>query len=286
MTNALHPAAQIEEGVAAWQARGWPTPDVIFVSGSGLGVELGQPAFGPVPLGEVLPFPVHSLVGHNHEAEIHRVALSDGGARHVLYCRGRIHAYQGYNAHQTVYAVRLGARLGARVLLMTNAAGGMNPALHPGDLVLVRDHLNLSGLNPLVGQLPPEWGPQFPDMVRAYNPALRATIQKAAQALGIPLQEGVYAGLLGPTYETAAEVQMLRTLGADLAGMSTVLEVIAAHHMGVRCAVLSLVTNLAAGVSPEPLDHDEVLEAGNQARGVVGQLLGAILADPLLGTDR
>jgi purine-nucleoside phosphorylase len=278
MSNNPSPAAQIEAGITAWKERGWPAPDVIFVSGSGLGVELGEPAFGPVPLAEVLPFPVHALIGHQHEVELHRVTPSEGVERVVLYYRGRIHAYQGYDSHQTVYAVRLGARLGARVLLMTNAAGGMNPDFEPGDLVLVNDHLNLSGMNPLVGQLPPDWGPQFPDMVEAYNPELRQTILGLAEELGIPLRQGVYGGLLGPTYETRAEVRMLRTLGADLAGMSTVQEVIAAHHLGVRCAVLSLVTNLAAGVSPNPLDHEEVLEAGQKARGTVGRLLAAVLA--------
>jgi purine-nucleoside phosphorylase len=253
---------------------------VALVAGSGLGVELGRPAHGPVPLGEVLPFPVHALEGHTHRVEV----VEPIAGRPVLYFRGRLHAYQGYTAHQVALPVRLAGLLGARVLLATNAAGGIHPDFRPGELKLITDHVNLTGANPLCGELPRAWGPRFPDMSAAYDRDLRSLLARLAAGLGIELGEGVYGGLLGPSYETPAEVRMLRTLGADLGGMSTVLEVIAARHLGLRCAALSLVTNLASGVSPEPLDHEEVLAAGRAASRDVARLLGAALAHPdLLG---
>lgn len=258
-----------------WRDLGWPAPDLLLVSGSGLAVGLGEPLRGPIPLSELLPFPTEGVVGHPME-----VALLEPVPGHrVLYHRGRVHGYQGYPPAEVVAHVRLAARLGARTLVMTNAAGGLDPDHRPGDLVAVSDHLNLTGWNPLHGGVPADWGPQFPDMVNAYDPELRRLLHGKAEGLGIALREGVYAGLSGPSYETPAEVRMLRTLGADLAGMSTVLEVIAARHLGMRCLVVSLVTNPAAGVTGEPLDHDEVLEAGRAAAGRVRRLLGALLRD-------
>jgi purine-nucleoside phosphorylase len=273
------PERMIETGLARWRWLGWPAPAALVVSGSGLGVGLGPPAHGPVPLAEISPFPLRAVVGHTLEAEL----LLPAPDRPVLYCRGRIHGYQGYSANQVVFFVRLARRLGAAALVQTNAAGGLNPAYRPGDLVLIGDHLNLTGLNPLRGELPGDWGPRFPDLVDAYDPALRALAREHAERLGLPRPaEGVYAGLAGPSYETPAEVRMLRTLGADLGGMSTVLEVIAARHLGMRCLALSLVTNPAAGVTGQPLDHEEVLAAGRAAAGSVARLLAALIADPRL----
>jgi purine-nucleoside phosphorylase len=146
--------------------------------------------------------------------------------------------------------------------------------------VLIKDHLNLTGLNPLRGQLPPEWGPRFPDMTNAYDPRLRELTLAVAGSLGIPLTEGIYAGLAGPSYETPAEVRMLRLLGGDVTGMSTVLEVIAAHHMGVRCLCVSMVSNPGAGLSDVTVTHQEVLAAGRAAAGNLRELLGAVLAAP------
>jgi purine-nucleoside phosphorylase len=200
----------------------------------------------------------------------------------VAYLRGRLHAYQGYTAAQTVFPVRLLALLGVETLLLTNAAGAVTSRLTAGDLVLIADHLNLTGNSPLRGDPPAEWGPRFPDLTQAYDPRLRALLGEHAQRLGIELREGVYAGLPGPSYETPAEVRMLRTLGADVVGMSTVLEVIAARHMGVRCAAISLAANLGAGMVPEPLDHEEVLAAGRQAAGRLQQLFASVLTDPAL----
>jgi purine-nucleoside phosphorylase len=271
-----HLEQQLREAVAKWDRLGWPRPQVAVVSGSGLAVELFPPRHGPAPLTDFLPFPVRSVEGHPHEIQL----LEPDAERRVLYFRGRLHAYQGYDAAQTVFQVRLAALLGARVLIMTNAAGGLNHDYRPGQLVVVRDHLNLTGLNPLWGEPPQDWGPRFPDLGQAYDPDLRSLILRHATNQGLGVDEGVYAGLGGPSYETPAEVQMLRTLGADLVGMSTVLEVIGARHLGVRCACISLVANLATGVSGSAVDHEEVLAAGQAAAQHLQTLLSVVLKDP------
>jgi purine-nucleoside phosphorylase len=252
------------------------------VSGSGLAVDLGPAERGPIDLSYFLPFAAHPIAGHPHQVEL----LRPRAERAVLYLRGRLHAYQGYSAHQVVFPVRFAAQLGARVLILTNASGGLSVERRPGDLVLIRDHLNLSGLNPLRGQLPPEWGPRFPDMAAAYDPPLRRLAARLAGEQETPLGDGVYAGLLGPSYETPAEVRMLRALGGDVTGMSTVLEVIAGHHMGMRCLCLSLVTNPAAGLAAGPLSHEEVLAAAAAGGERLRRLLAALLAaEELLGAQ-
>jgi len=278
--NVLSPSdfAELDATVERYLALGWPRPAVAVVSGSGLAVPLGEPSHGPVPLQELLPFPIHGIEGHPLAVEL----LTPSTGSPVLYFRGRLHAYQGYGLARTMLPVRLAARLGARTLVMTNAAGGLRADLAPGDLVLLEDHLNLTGRNPLTGEPPAEWGPRFPDMVAAYDPHLRQLALEIAGELGVELASGVYAGVLGPSYETPAEVRMFRALGGDVAGMSTVLEVIAARHFGVRCLCMSLVTNAAAGVTGEPLDHDEVLEAGQAAAETVRRLLTRLIADPRL----
>jgi purine-nucleoside phosphorylase len=268
--------APLREAVARWDARGWPRPAVALISGSGLGVDLAPPAHGPIPLAEIVPFPVHAVEGHAHAVEL----LLPLPGRPVLYFRGRLHMYQGYDIHEVVFPVRLAALLGAKVLVLTNAAGGVSPELRPGDLVLLRDQINLTGMSPLRGQLPPEWGPRFPDMTHAFDPRLAALARSIAGDLGVPLAEGVYAGLAGPSYETPAEVRMLRTLGGDVTGMSTVLEVLAARHLGVACLGISLVSNAAAGLSDAPLDHAEVLAAASAAASRLQALLAALLQDP------
>jgi purine-nucleoside phosphorylase len=271
-----HHEKELAAAVDRWRGLGRPDPDVAVVAGSGLEVELGAAEAGPEPLADWLPFPVRAVPGHGHRLELTRTAAG----RRILYFRGRIHGYQGYEASEVVFAVRFAALLGARTLIMTNASGGIRPEWRAGTLAAVTDHLNLTGRNPLAGEPPPEWGPRFPDLLDAYDPRLRALARKHAAALGFELAEGVYAGLSGPSYETPAEVRMLRAMGADLVGMSTVLEVIAARHLGVRCLVLSLVSNPGAGVAPAPLTHEEVLEAGREAAGRVQRLLAALLDDP------
>jgi purine-nucleoside phosphorylase len=271
----------LKEAVDRWDGLGWPRPTVALVSGSGLGVDLPGRAHGPVGLDYFLPFPLHPVEGHAHEVEV----LLPRPDRPVLYMRGRLHSYQGYSAHDTVFPIRLAALLGVKLLLLTNATGGLNPSFGPGDLVLLRDQINLSGLNPLRGDLPPEWGPRFPDMSQAFDPGAAAVARAVAAELGVTLQEGIYVGLAGPSYETPAEVRMLAALGGDVTGMSTVLEVIAARHMGVRCLGLSLVSNAAAGVNPGPIDHEEVLAAGEKAAATLARLFTALLARPDLVAD-
>jgi purine-nucleoside phosphorylase len=269
---------QHKSAVERFDLLDWPRPEVAVVSGSGLGVDLGERTHGPLQLEFLLPFPTHAIAGHQHAVEMFE-PLPD---RHVLYYRGRIHSYQGYSANDTVFPIRLAVLLGAKVLVMTNATGGLQPHHRAGDLVLIKDHLNLTGLNPLRGQLPPEWGPRFPDMTNAYDPHLRALTLRLAGELGIPLSEGVYAGLAGPSYETPAEVRMLQILGGDVAGMSTVLEVIAARHMGMRCLCVSMVSNPGAGLSDAPVAHEDVLAAAEAAAEKLQKLLGAVLRAPEL----
>jgi purine-nucleoside phosphorylase len=269
-----HYGPELEIEVARWDSRGWPRPEVALVAGSGLGVEIG-PTLASRRLEDLLPFPVRAVAGHDLGVD-----LLDLSGRSVLYFRGRLHAYQGYEAGQVVFPVRLAGLLGARVLVVTNASGGISPKAAAGDLVQITDQLNLTGRTPLWGEPPAAWGPRFPDLADAYDPGLSELARREAARLGIPLAAGVYAGLPGPAYETPAEVRMLRALGADLVGMSTVLEVIAARHLGMRCLGLSLVANPAAGVAAEPLRHEDVLRAGAEAGERLRRLLGAILAAP------
>lgn len=267
---------QHKSAVERFDLLGWPRPEVTVVSGSGLGVDLGERTHGPIQLDFLLPFPAHPVEGHQHVAEM----FEPLPGRHVLYYRGRLHSYQGYSANDTVFPVRLAALLGSKVLVMTNATGGLQPHHRAGDLVLIRDQINLTGLNPLRGQLPPEWGPRFPDMTAAYDPDLRALAIRLAAELGVPLSEGVYMGLAGPSYETPAEVRMLQLLGGDVAGMSTVLEILAVHPMGVSCLCVSMVSNPGAGLSAEPVKHEDVLAAGQGAAAKLQKLLGELLRHP------
>jgi len=269
---------QHKSAVERFDLLGWPRPEVTVVSGSGLGVDLGERTHGPIQLDFLLPFPAHYVEGHQHAVEM----FEPLPGRHVLYYRGRLHSYQGYSANDTVFPVRLAALLGAKVLVMTNATGGLQPHHRAGDLVLIRDQVNLTGLNPLRGQLPPEWGPRFPDMTAAYDPKLRELATQAASELGISMSEGIYMGLAGPSYETPAEVRMLQLLGGDVAGMSTVLEILAVHPMGMRCLCISMVSNPGAGLTSEPVKHEDVLAAGQGAAAKLQMLLGALLRHPAL----
>ncbi|MEL7058389.1 MAG: purine-nucleoside phosphorylase [Acidobacteriota bacterium] len=271
-----HLVRELDVAVDAWRRRGWPEPDVLLVSGSGLSIDLGQPLAEPVPWADLLPFEVVGIEGHPLTAEL----LEPVPGRVVLSSRGRLHAYQGYSRAQVVFTIRLAAQLGARLLLMTNSSGGLRPELGAGSLVAIADHLNLTGDNPLWGRFPASWGPQFPDMSQAYDPDLRRLLLDIARAEGIAVEEGIYAGVPGPSYETPAEVRMLHRLGADVVGMSTVLEVIAAHHLGMRCGCLSVVANPGAGVTDERLDHADVLTQGAEAGRRVAHLFERLLAHP------
>jgi purine-nucleoside phosphorylase len=250
-------------------------PVVGLVLGSGLGPLanlLGEAV--AIPYEEIPEFPAASVTGHAG-----RLVVGTLGGVPVAAMQGRVHAYEGWSAEDLSFGVRLLAFTGVRALLLTNAAGAVNPGLAPGELVRITDHLNLTGANPLTGRNDDRVGPRFPDMSEAYDPKLGALLDACAARLGIPLGAGVYAGLAGPSYETPAEVRMLRILGADLVGMSTVLEVIAARHAGVRVAAVSLVTNLAAGLAGRPLSHAEVLAAGEGARDRLTRLATAWVAE-------
>ena len=220
----------------------------------------------------VLPFPMHHLEGHNHTLTLWR-----RGDETLLVMNGRLHLYQGYRPEEVVAPVRLAALMGAGTMIATNATGALDPAIEPGSLVVIGDHLNLQGSNPLVGAWGRELGPQFPDMTDAYDPGLRRLALEEAAAAGFQVSEGVYAGVLGPSFETPAEVRMLRRLGGSVVGMSTVPEVIAARHMGMRVLVLSLASNPAAGLSSTPLSHEEVLAAGAEAAQRLRELMGRLV---------
>lgn len=262
----------------AWLDRGWPRPRIVLVTGSALELDVEGVLPRAMPFSELLPFPVHAVAGHAHTAQIIQ-PLDD---RPVLLLQGRLHCYQGFDAHQVVFGVRLGALLGAEALILTNAAGSLRRDLPPGSLCALSDHVNLSGRNPLLGELPAQWGDRFPSMNDAYDQALRRCALEVARDAGLELSEGVYAWLLGPTYETPAEIRMLQTIGVDLVGMSTVPEVIAARQMGLRCFALSLVTNLAAGLSDVPPSHEEVVAEGRDAAQRLRSLLLGLLRVPSL----
>ena len=254
-------------------------PRVALVLGSGLGDYAEQlVAARHIDYAE-LGFPRSHVQGHAGRLFYGRTR-SEAGAPgvEVLAMQGRVHAYEGHDLQTVVLPVRALIGAGCQVVLLTNAAGGVGEGLAAGDLVLIRDHLNLVGGSPLRGENDPALGPRFPDMTAVYDPALRALAEQVAARQELRLPSGVYACGLGPQYETPAEVRMLRALGADLVGMSTVPEAIAARHRGARVLGISCVTNLAAGISPQPLSHDEVTETAQRVRGVFIRLLDGILA--------
>jgi purine-nucleoside phosphorylase len=239
---------------------GAAVPQVGLVLGSGLGAfadELEDHI--AIPYEEIDGMPVSGVEGHAGNLVFGRV-----GKVPVVAMQGRVHLYEGHSPEDVVFGVRLMIRLGAKAVIITNAAGGIAENLDVGDLMVIDDHMNMTGRNCLVGANDKNLGPRFPDMTEAYDASFREVAKAAAQKQGFELKSGVYAGLLGPTYETPAEVRMCRTLGAHAVGMSTVLEVIAARHMGARCLGISCITNKAAGLSPEKLDHAEVQDTANR----------------------
>jgi len=250
-------------------------PTVGVVLGSGMGAVADRVESRVViPYEEIPEFPATSVPGHAGKLV---VGLLSGVPVAVL--QGRVHLYEGASAEDVTFGVRLLGWFGVRSMLLTCAAGAVNPAFAPGQLVRIADQLNLTGANPLTGPNDDRLGTRFPDMGAPYDARLGELLDACAARVGPALPSGVYAGLAGPSYETPAEIRMLRTLGADLVGMSTVLEVIAARHAGLRVAALALVTNLAAGLAPAPIDHDEVLAAGAEARERLGRLLAAWVAE-------
>lgn len=249
-------------------------PKVALVLGSGLGSFANRLADKVVvPYSSITGMPVSKIVGHAGN-----LVLGTSEGLPVAAMQGRVHLYEGHGPADVVFGVRLMRELGADTLLITNAAGGCGDGLVSGDLMLITDHLNLTGRHCLEGPNEEAFGTRFPDMSQAYDLELGVIADSVARANGFELARGIYAGLLGPSYETPAEVRMMRTLGADAVGMSTVLEVIAARHMGMRVLGISCITNLAAGISATHLSHDEVTETADRVRGRFEGLVRGVLA--------
>ncbi len=254
-------------------------PRVGVVLGSGLSAFADRITRAvAIPYQEIPEFPASGVEGHPGRLVVGELP-APGGAVPVAVMQGRAHGYEGWSAEDVAFGARLLCRLGAGALLLTNASGGVNTELAPGDLVRITDHVNLSCSNPLTGPNDARLGPRFPDLGGAYDPGLGEVLEAAARRVGVTLKRGVYACLAGPSYETPAEVRMLRVLGADLVGMSTVPEVIAARHMGVPVCAVAMVANMAAGISARPISHAEVMAAGERVREALGRLLAAAIPD-------
>lgn len=269
-----HDAVLAAAAVVA-QRTGRPRHHLAVVLGSGLSSYAATlPGAVGIPYAEIPGFPVPKVEGHS--GNLFSVEM---GGHPTIVLAGRVHTYEGWEMDEVVFAVRTAIASGCRIVVLTNAAGGAGDGMTPGDLVLIRDHLNLTGRNPLVGDNDPRVGPRFPDMSTIYPKELRDLARRAGARVGITLGEGVYAWFLGPSYETPAEIEMVRRIGGDLVGMSTVPEAIAARHMGARVVAISLVTNFAAGISPEPLSHDEVVATANACRDKITALMAVLLPE-------
>ncbi|MFY9673943.1 MAG: purine-nucleoside phosphorylase [Terriglobales bacterium] len=265
--------ARAESAEAFVRSRSPLHPEIGLVLGSGLGAfadDLSEAV--QIPYAEIPSFPRSTAIGHAGQ-----LVIGKSGNVPVAVMQGRVHLYEGYSAAEVAFPTRVLGRMGIRSLILTNAAGGINAEYGQGALVMLRDHINLQGQNPLTGPNDERFGHRFPDMSFAYAKRLREIALEEARKLGIAPHEGVYAALAGPSYETPAEIRYLRTIGADLVGMSTVAETIAARHMGIEVLAISCVTNMAAGTTDKALDHEEVLEVGRRVMGQFVALLRAVL---------
>lgn len=266
---------EIREAVTFVQSRSPLRPTVGLVLGSGLG------AFAQtleravhIPYGQIPHFPTSTAIGHKGE-----LAIGHAHGVPVAVMCGRVHYYEGYTPAQVVFPIRVLSGMGIKVLVVTNAAGSVNVNYKPGELMIIDDHINYMGMNPMIGANEEKLGERFFDMTEPYDARLREIAEKACRAVGMPVRKGVYIAFSGPSYETPAEIKMSRTLGADAVGMSTVPEVIAARHLGIRVLGISCITNMAAGVLKKKLDHKEVLEVGERVRAGLLDVLGRILQD-------
>lgn len=267
-------AQTVREAVAAIRERTNHVPEIGLILGSGLGDLAEQIADATViPYGEIPHFPVSTVAGHAG-----RLVIGHLEGKTVVAMQGRFHYYEGYSMAQVAFPVYVMKFLGAKVLIVTNAAGGMNKAFQPGDLMLIVDHLNFTGDNPLIGPNDDELGPRFPDLSRAYDPELIALAEQKARDLGIRVQKGVYAGISGPNYLPPAELVMLRRLGGDAVGMSTIPEVIAAAHCGLRVLGISCITDMAIGEELEPLTHEQVVAVAERTKPKFTALVRAVVA--------
>ncbi len=249
-------------------------PETAVVLGSGLGAfasSLEQAT--SIPYQDIPNWPAARVIGHDG-----RLVIGEVSGRLVAALSGRAHYYEGYDLRTVTFATRVLGVLGVKALILTNAAGAVNTSFAPGDLMVLDDHINLLGSNPLIGPNDERFGVRFPDLTTVYSLRLRGLADEVAKAQGLALRHGVYAGCHGPSYETPAEIRYLRTIGADAVGMSTVPEAIVARHMGIEVLGISCITNMAAGVLPQPLNHEEVLETAKRVRGEFLSLLNAIIA--------
>jgi purine-nucleoside phosphorylase len=264
---------QVDAAVAAVRHRAGALPDVAVVLGSGLG-DFANRLTGAttIPYGDLPHWPTSNVIGHAGQLVIGMLA-----GKRVAALSGRVHFYEGHDLRTVSFAARVIGRLGVKVLILTNAAGGINVNLKPGTLMVMDDHINLLGSNPLVGANEDTWGARFPDMSEVYSKRLRRIADEVARAQGLAIGHGVYVALHGPSYETPAEIRFLRAIGADAVGMSTVPEAIVARHMGVEVLGISCITNAAAGVLPQPLNHAEVMEVAREVRGAFAALLEGII---------
>lgn len=274
MTGATATLARLDEAAGVVRGRTSSRPSIGVVLGSGLGAfaDSLEDAVA-IPYREIPHFPASTVDGHRGA-----LVLGRSHGVPVAAMKGRVHLYEGYRLDEVVFPVRVLGRLGVRTLIVTNAAGAINPVFSPGELMIIEDHVNLLG-NPLVGPNEDALGPRFPDMTAAYDPGLRNLVERVCREVGAPCHRGVYIAVTGPSYETPAEIRMARTLGADAVGMSTVPEVIAARHMGLRVVGLSCLTNMAAGVTDAPLDHRDVLAVGDRMRASLLEVLGRIIRE-------
>jgi len=264
-----------ESAVAFLRSQTPLRPKIGLVLGSGLGAFADQLRDTTrIPYSHIPSFPRSTAVGHAGQ-----MVLGKCEGIPVAVMQGRVHLYEGYSEQEVVFPTRVLGRMGIRALILTNAAGGINLKFNQGALVLISDHINLQGHNPLTGANDDRFGARFPDMTHAYAKAYRELAAAAARKLGKAVTEGVYAAVLGPSYETPAEIRFLRAIGADLVGMSTVLEAIAARHMGIKVLAISCVTNMAAGILDQPLNHEEVLETGKRVQADFVALLTAVLPE-------
>lgn len=255
-------ADKIAEVKQAIESRTPVKPTIGLILGSGLGVLADEITEAVrIPYEEIPHFPVSTVEGHQGQWVSGKL-----NGKNVVAMQGRFHFYEGYGLEEVTFPIRVMKALGVDTLIITNASGGINMGYQPGDLMIIQDHINLTGRNPLIGPNEESFGVRFPDMSSAYDPSLRELACRVAANEGIEIQAGVYAGLTGPSYETPAEIRMLRILGADAVGMSTVPEVIVARHSGVRVLGISCISNMAAGILPQPLSHAEVMETAEKVK--------------------
>jgi len=265
---------QVDQAAGEVRKRAGAVPGVAVVLGSGLGDFANRLAGATtIPYGDLPHWPASKVIGHEG-----KLVIGTLGDRRVAALSGRAHFYEGHDMRTVTFATRVIGRLGVKTLILTNAAGGVNVTLTPGTLMVMDDHINLMGTNPLVGPNEEAFGARFPDMSEVYSTRLRGIADEVARGQGLPIGHGVYAALHGPSYETPAEIRFLRAIGADAVGMSTAPEAIVARHMGVEVLGISCITNAAAGVLPEPLNHDEVMEVARRVRGAFASLLEGIIA--------